>query len=238
MHWSEAFAMDHLACENSGRWLVAACLLVVSYAGVARAGECPPDRAGSYRVVPGDSELRVLVYRGGPLARFGHNHVILATGIEGVVHRGEIADLSCIRLTIPVDGLEVDPPDVRAEEGAAFDSDLSEEDIRKTRANMMGESVLNGAGHPEIRVRSVAMTGSLDSPEARLEIRLRGESREVTVPVTVYESGRRLVMLASLSLRQSTFGIEPFSVLGGGLRVRDELRVRARIVAQPGSEGE
>lgn len=229
--------MDRLACKITGRWLVAACLLVASHAGAARAGECPPDCAGAYRIVPGDSEIRVLVYRGGPLARFGHNHVILATGIEGVVHRGETADLSCIRLTIPVDGLEVDPPDARAEEGAAFDSDLSEEDIRKTRANMLGGSVLDGAGHPEIRVRSVAMTGSLDRPEARLEIRLRGESREVTVPVTVYETGQRLVMLASLSLRQSDFGIEPFTAVGGALRVQDTVRIRARIVAGPGSGG-
>jgi hypothetical protein len=35
-----------------------------------------------------------------------------------------------------------------------------------------------------------------------------------------------------LRLRQSDFGITPFSVLGGALTVEDELRVRYRLLAR------
>ena len=48
----------------------------------------PPGRA--YRVDENQSELRILVYRAGPLARFGHNHVIVNHAIRGAVSLADI----------------------------------------------------------------------------------------------------------------------------------------------------
>jgi len=44
----------------------------------------PPGR--TYRVDENQSELRVLVYRAGALARFGHNHVIVNRAVRGSVN--------------------------------------------------------------------------------------------------------------------------------------------------------
>jgi len=39
-------------------------------------------------------------------------------------------------------------------------------------------------------------------------------------------------VVASFRIHQSEFGIEPFSALNGGLRVRDALDIRIRLVAR------
>ena len=51
-----------------------------------RAGAAAGADAGqAYRIDAAQSELRVLVYRAGPLARFGHNHVMVNRAISGWV---------------------------------------------------------------------------------------------------------------------------------------------------------
>ncbi len=51
----------------------------------AAAAARPPSGAHSYRIDSAQSELRVLVYRAGPMARFGHNHVMVNRAIGGSV---------------------------------------------------------------------------------------------------------------------------------------------------------
>src|SRR5260370_42498858 len=43
----------------------------------------PPAGAAAYSIDSAQSELRLLVHRAGPLARLGHNHVILNRAIGG-----------------------------------------------------------------------------------------------------------------------------------------------------------
>ena len=45
--------------------------------GSARLSSQTLPAAGHYRIDGGQSELRLLVYRAGPMARFGHNHVMV-----------------------------------------------------------------------------------------------------------------------------------------------------------------
>src|SRR5207237_226561 len=105
-----------------------------------------PSGAPRYSVDPQASEIRLLVYRDGPLARFGHNHVVVGR-VHGEIRVGDAAVGSGFRLEIPVDSFVV--------EG-----------------------------------------------------------------------------VASFRINQSEFGIEPFTALNGGLRVRDSLDIRVRLVAR------
>src|SRR5260370_42589199 len=45
----------------------------------------PPAGAAAYSIDSAQSELRLLVYRAGPMARLAHNHVILNRAIAGWV---------------------------------------------------------------------------------------------------------------------------------------------------------
>src|SRR5258707_12134748 len=88
----------------------------------------PPAGAAAYSIDSAQSELRLLVYRAGPMARLGHNHVILnravggwgdaaAAGLPGSRAAPESASFS---LYVPVADFIVDEVPARAEEGPDF----------------------------------------------------------------------------------------------------------------------
>lgn len=190
-----------------------------------------PSDAPRYAVDPQASEIRLLVYRDGPLARFGHNHVIVGR-VQGEIRAGESAAGSGFRLEIPAESLIVDPPAARAEEGEEFAAQVSEPARRGTRENLLGGDVLDAAAHPLIRIESVALTGPPWAPTVTARVTLRGTTRDLRFPAAVVRAGDSLVVIASLRITQSDFGIKPFAALNGGLRVRDALEIRVRVVAR------
>ncbi|MFC6671145.1 YceI family protein [Marinobacterium aestuariivivens] len=194
--------------------------------------------ADHYQVVPERSEARVYVYRGGPLAEYGHNHVMVAGDMTGDIYLAPEFHDSGFALTIPVAGLAVDPPAVRRQEGGAFGIELSAQAVADTRENMLGPQVLNAAEYPTIELRSRTLTGPPWQPDITFRLRLRGADRELTVPVAVEGRGELLTATGEFSIRQSEFGIAPFSILGGGLRVKDEVRIKFRVVATRASRVE
>ncbi|HVB46809.1 MAG TPA: YceI family protein [Burkholderiales bacterium] len=187
--------------------------------------------ATRFAVDPQASEIRVLVYRAGPLARFGHDHVVIGR-VRGEIRVGASAATSGFRLEIPVASFQVDPPAARAEEGAEFAEAVSAQAREGTRHNMLGAEVLDAAHYPLIRIASVSLAGPRWNPTVTARVTLRGTTRELRFPAAVFEGPDTLTVIAQLRLDQTEFGIQPFSILGGGLRVRDALDLRLRIVAR------
>lgn len=197
---------------------------------VPAAAALPAD-AARYAIDARASEVRVLVYRDGPLARFGHNHVIVGR-VEGEARAGRTADTSGFRLTIPVESFAVDPPGARAEEGSEFAADVSEQARRATRENMLGREVLDAARFPSIRIESVALGGPPWNPTVTARVTLRDATRDVRFAAAVFAHGDTLTVIANFRIRQSEFGITPFAALNGGLRVGDAIDLRLRLVAR------
>lgn len=196
----------------------------------------PVASADHYRIVSEDSSLRLLLFRGGPLAKYGHNHVIIAKGLRGDVYLASEFHDSGFRLRVPVAGFRVDPESARAEEGDAFATELSTQAKEKTRDNMLGPDVLDAANHPDIEIRSLAINGPEWGPDITVRVTLRGVTRDLTVPVAAQHDGDRLRITGTTELKQTDFDITPFSVMGGGLQVRDSIRIRFRITAVKGEE--
>jgi len=190
-----------------------------------------PAAAPHYSVDPQASEIRLLVYRDGPLARFGHSHVVVGR-VHGEIRAGDTAAASGFRLEIPVDSFAVDPPAARAEEGDEFAAQVSEPARRDTRENMLGADVLDAARHPLVRVESIALVGPQWGPTVTARVTLRGVTRDLRFAAAVLRQDDTLVVVAGFRIRQSEFGIEPISALNGGLRVRDALDIRVRLVAR------
>ncbi len=200
-------------------------------AAPASSGVALPAAAPRFVVDPAASEIRLLVYRAGPLARFGHNHVI-AGSVRGEIRAGSSAADSGFRLEVPVESLDVDPPAARTEEGTEFAAEVSAEARQGTRANMLGGEVLDAAHHPLIRIESVALSGPRWNPTVLARATLRGAAHDLQFPAAVIQDGDRLTVIASFSFRQSDFGITPFAALGGGLQVRDAIDVRIHLTAR------
>jgi polyisoprenoid-binding protein YceI len=188
----------------------------------------PPGRA--YRVDPDASMLRFVVYPAGPLARIGHPHVIGGGDIDGRVVIAEPFERSRLALRVDVAALEVDRPEWRAREG--FEAERPADSIAATRQNMLGPGQLDADRHPAIRIESLSITGPRWQPDVTARIELAGTARELTVPVALEIGEAALTATGRFVIRQSDFGIEPFSAAGGNLRVADEVLVRFRIRAE------
>lgn len=200
-------------------------------AGTEAVGQHKHARAQVFRIDPAQSSIRLRVYRDGPLARFGHNHVVVATGLTGVVYKEKELAQSDFQLSIPVAQLMVDRPTDRATVGEDFAGDLSEFAIAGTRENMLGPKLLAAEQYPVIELTSVAMEGTPPNVQFVVEATVRGVKSQLKIPATIESGEKTIVVKGQLTLLQTELGLTPFSVLGGGLRVRDAIDADYHLVA-------
>jgi hypothetical protein len=191
-----------------------------------------------YRVDEDQSELRILVYRAGPLARYGHNHVIVNRAIRGAVSLADVPGESTFWLNVPVAGFVVDDAQARREEGADFAGDIPDDAKSGTLHNMLGAALLDADDFPVITLNSVAGSVAQDGSgagalTATLAVSVAGHESKVDVPLTLQVDSRRLSATGSLDLRQSVLGLTPFSLMLGALHVQDAMTIKFKIVAVP-----
>lgn len=166
----------------------------------------------------GGSVVRVLVYRGGTAARLGHNHVLQA----GDLRVDWPADGPVLRFRL--DALAIDPPALRARLGDAFASAVDDGARAGTRANLL--KALDAAAHPEVVVRTLRQVGEGGRRAVEAEITLHGVTRRQWFVAEVDGARAR----GEVVVRQSDFGIQPFTVLGGLLAVQDALVVQFELL--------
>jgi polyisoprenoid-binding protein YceI len=218
------------ACQTAGQAPPAA----APPAGIppaVRPSAGPTAQAVSYAVRSDLSDVRFLVYRAGPIAKLGHDHVIRARTVLGEIKLDPEFPRSAFELSLPVADFEVDPADARSVEGEEFARQPSAEAIAGTARNLLGSQVLDAEHFPRIEIRSVALVGPSWGPDITVRIALRGAQRDITIPVAVERQNDRLTATATFDVRQTDFGIAPLSALGGSLQVADVVRVRMRLVA-------
>jgi polyisoprenoid-binding protein YceI len=191
-----------------------------------------PGNAREYRVVAEESMLQILVYRGGPMARLGHNHVIASHQLQGAVFLGEDRSQSRFDIRIPVNELTVDEPAMREAAGADFPPGVPQTARDGTRKNLLSEALLDGASHPQIRLRATDVKEGPDAWDVGVEITFRDRVYPVRVPVRVEQREDAIVSRGEFTLNQSELGLKPFSIAMGTLVVMDEMRIRFEIVAR------
>lgn len=177
----------------------------------------PAPAAAPSRPSPGN-ELRILVFRDGTAARLGHNHVLSAADLQvdwpatGPVLRFGLAALA------------IDPPALRERLGPAFSTAVDDDARAGTRANLL--KALDASVHPDVVVRTLQQVGEGGRRAVEAEITLHGVVRRQWFAVEV--EGRRA--RGEVVIRQSDFGIQPFTVLGGLLAVQDALVVQFELL--------
>jgi len=189
-----------------------------------------PSAAPRNSVDPQASEIRLLVYRDGPLARFGHNHVVVGR-VHGEIRAGDAAAASGFRLEIPVDPSRWIRPQRAPRKATNCGTGLGARAPRHSREHAR-KDVLDAEKHPLIRVESIALVGPQWGPTVTARVTLRGVTRDLRFAAAVLRQDGMLVVIAGFRINQSEFGIEPFTALNGGLRVRDALDIRVRLVAR------
>ncbi len=202
--------------------------------GAAKPPQLPPREGRPYDVVSNESLLTILAFRGGALAKAGHNHVIASHDVSGTFYVPDDVMHSTFELHVPVGQLTIDEPGLRSKEGPDFPPEVPDSAKEGTRRNMLSEALLNGAQYPELTLTSGRMQpGTMGgaSVQADVQVTVRGQTHTVPVPVAYTLAGGELVASGEVPIKQSDLGLTPFSAMLGALQVQDELRIRFRIVA-------
>jgi hypothetical protein len=199
----------------------------------------PAHEGRPFDIVSGDSLVRILVFRAGPLAKAGHNHVIASHAVTGTIYVPADPLHTTFELHIPVAELTVDEPGLRASENSPdFPPEVPDSAKEGTRRNMLSEALLDGTRYAEIILRTERLERAEGSPAAahavtaHVQVEIRGQRHSMTVPVRYELESGTVVASGELPLRQTELGLTPFSALLGALQVQDEMQVKFRIMAR------
>jgi polyisoprenoid-binding protein YceI len=161
---------------------------------------------------PQESAVTIHVFKAGLFSGLAHNHVVLA----------------------PIGGASIEPDAKKAEvsfstrDMKVIDPEVSEKDRAEIQSTMLGPKVLDSARYPEVRFKSsrieqtspehYRVTGTLD---------LHGKQKELSFDVT----GTSEHYHGATKLKQTDFGIQPISLFGGSVKVKDELQLEFDLYA-------
>ncbi len=209
-------------------------------ASTVKAGSAPDldeiyanlEKAGgkAFKLDPAASSVRIYAFRAGPAARLGHNHVLSAPQFKGYYHLPAAGPSSGrFDLEFRLDQLEIDNESYRSKLGIAFASKLSQDAIDGTRDHMLGEDNLQADRFPFVRVHSVEISGEATRFAARVQIEMHGQTREMWIPLSVEGLPDHLEVAGSFVMRQTDFGAQPYSVMGGLIAVRDEVVIEFKL---------
>ena len=190
--------------------------------------------AHMFRIAPAKSMLHILVYRAGSMAQLGHNHVMSAGNLSGYIWMHDsLLQRSGFDIRLPVNDLIVDDPDARSAEGPDFPLNVTDEGRAGTKVNMLKPDVLDGEHYPQVRLRSVNISGNSSTPEVTVAITIKDQTRQQTVPVRITVDQQSLRVAGEFTIRQTDFGITHHSAMLGALLVQDLLTIKFDLEALP-----
>jgi polyisoprenoid-binding protein YceI len=167
---------------------------------------------GTYSLGPGSGVLSIRTTRQGAASKAGHDLRIEVGSWEAEVKLGDSPEQSAMTFA-------ADSRSVRVIEGTGGIKSLTEsdkEDIHKT----IHKEVLKGTA---IEFRSTAIRGA---PGGGLSVQgqldLNGKQAPVTFDLVLADDGR---VTGSAIVKQTVFGMKPYSALFGALKVADEVTV-------------
>ena len=161
---------------------------------------------------PANATLTVRTKRTGAASKAGHDLRIEVTSWEATLDTDEG------RVT-----LTADPRSLRVLEGTGGIQSLDDDDkagIEQT----IDEEVLKGG---PIEFRSTSVDGS----RVEGELQLAGETRPIGFELAAGEDGR---LTATAVVKQSDWGMKPYTALFGTLKVADEVEVAVDTSPEPG----
>jgi polyisoprenoid-binding protein YceI len=191
-----------------------------------------PERIDHYRVDDQASQVLILVYRDGRMARLGHNHVLRVRQLSGEVVVPKDVASTTFTLEFPVASLSIDETALRAEQGEDFKATIDPASIDGTRGHMLGDKLLDATHFPVIRLQSGPLSNDGDHWTATLSITVRDHAATVVVPVSLTLGPESLTASGEFDLTHSQLGLTPYSVGLGAIRVGETMHVRFRVLAR------
>jgi len=159
------------------------------------------------------STLTVRVSKSGFFSAFAHDHEISAPIDSGAFSE----ETRSVDIAITASNLKV------------LDKESSESEKQKIQTRMLGPEVLDTAQYKEIRFKSTQVQ-SLGQGMWQVtgDLTLHGQTHPVAFRVQKVNGRYQGVA----EVKQKDFGISPISIAGGGVKVKDAVRIEFDIVGQ------
>jgi polyisoprenoid-binding protein YceI len=182
-------------------------------------------KARTYTIVTGESSFWVFVEKAGLFSGLAHDHEIGVKIFAG-------------RVVVPEAGasggsLELD---VNAQSLTVLDKKPGEEDKKKIY-NSMHNDVLESAKYQKISFKSASVSNLKQTSDGYSftlngDLTLHGVTKRIAVPVSATITPQQLQAKGQYTLRQTDFGIKPYSAAGGTVKVKNEVVVHFNIIAK------
>jgi polyisoprenoid-binding protein YceI len=178
-----------------------------------------------YRLVREQSKFTVQAFAEGLLSAFGHDPVLAIKDFSGEVQfvPGSFESAS-VKMTIKADSI-------------VLSNEVKEKD-RIELEQTMREQVLEIAKYPEIIFVSSNISVTRLA-EGRYRARVIGDltfhgatQKNLWITSEVTVSGESLRAMGEFSLKQTDFGIKPFSAVGGTIKLKNELKFTFDIAGE------
>jgi polyisoprenoid-binding protein YceI len=170
--------------------------------------------AGTHRLGPRSAVLCVHTRRVGAAAKAGHDLTIEVTAWEAAIVVGEADQDVSLELS-------VDSSSLRVQEGHGGMMELDDAD-RENIHQTIDDEVLQ---EKDNTFRSTAATADGDVIHAEGELTLGGNTEPMSFDLRVDDDGS---VSGSAVVKQTAWGIKPYSALFGALKVADEVLVELK----------
>jgi polyisoprenoid-binding protein YceI len=168
-------------------------------------------QAGTYKLGPDHGTLSVRTGRTGAAAKAGHDLLIHVTAWEATLHVGDDhADTSI--------ALDADAASLRVHEGTGGMQSLGDDDKANIHQTIDDDVLKRQA----ISFRSTGVSGGEGRVSVDGELTLAGTTRPLAFDLEVGDGGR---LRAVAVVKQSDWGMKPYSALFGALKVKDDVAV-------------
>lgn len=217
--------MTRLTVSKVSRTAVAAVLATAAATAAARAAE-----PRAWKVDTARSRITVNVAPAGVLSGSLHEHHFHPSSWEcSIAFDSQSLEKVLLDVKIDATSLRDDQPK------------LSAKDIAKVEGQARSDRILDAAKYPEIRFTADRAevekwpSGGEGDFKGTLAgtLTLHGRSKPLKIPLEGRVGPDRLEAAASVTFKQTEFGIEPYKTLLGAIAVKDEVIVEIHIVATP-----
>jgi hypothetical protein len=182
-----------------------------------------------YRINSDLSQIILRVYRGGMMARLGHDHIMVSQSVQGYIAINKNDGQCHTDIFVPLSKLVVDDPQLRA--AAELDTTPSPADIAGTRNNMLVS--IDAADFPFAQLSSDDCSGGLSGNKTPVILTLHGVKQQRNLHVNLQQiDDNQLLISGKFSIKQTYFGIEPFSIMNGLIKVEDKVDLTYQLTAQ------
>lgn len=179
--------------------------------------------AKTYSFSAAQSQLTVLLTQEGILRKVHPTHLVGVKSFSGRIQLPNDESKTVVEL------------DAETKSFANIDSDMKDFE-RSGFHKVLHDEVLVSNQYPVIKFRSVSVTNIQKSGNNRNfilngDVTLRGVTRRVAFPVKVILNGNQLRATGEETIKQTDFGITPYSGGLGAIKIGDQLKVSFIIVA-------